>query len=47
MRNAFTVTTPTDREIVITREFNAPRPLVWEAMFRPELIKRWVAGPPG
>lgn len=41
------VTTPTDREIVITRFFEAPRAMVWEAMTRPELLKRWLAGPPG
>ncbi|MDG3006841.1 SRPBCC family protein [Paludisphaera mucosa] len=47
MRNALKVTTPTDREIVVTRRFNAPRELVWDAMSRPELLKRWVTGPPG
>ena len=41
------VTTPTDREIVITREFNAPRELVWDSLSKPELLKRWIAGPPG
>ncbi|WP_435021762.1 SRPBCC family protein [Tundrisphaera sp. TA3] len=47
MRNALKVTTPTDREIVITRDFNASRALVWDAMSRPELLKRWLLGPPG
>jgi uncharacterized protein YndB with AHSA1/START domain len=47
MRNALKVTTPTDLEIVITREFNAPRELVWDTMSKPELLKRWVSGPPG
>jgi uncharacterized protein YndB with AHSA1/START domain len=42
-----TVTTPTDREIVITRVFDTPRELVWEAMSKPELLKRWLLGPPG
>ena len=41
------VTTPTDREIVITRDFDADRTLVWDAMSRPELLKRWLLGPPG
>jgi uncharacterized protein YndB with AHSA1/START domain len=41
------VTTPTDREIVMTRVFDAPRELVYEAMSRPELLKRWLFGPPG
>jgi uncharacterized protein YndB with AHSA1/START domain len=38
---SFKVTTPSDHEIVITRLFNAPRHLVFEAMTRPEHIKRW------
>src|SRR5215207_3316940 len=41
------VTTPTEREIVITREFDAPRRLVFAAWTRPELLKRWLLGPPG
>jgi uncharacterized protein YndB with AHSA1/START domain len=36
-----------DREIVITRVFDAPRHQVFEAYTRPELIKRWLLGPPG
>ena len=47
MKNAMKVTTLTDREIVITREFDAPRELVWDAMSKPELLKRWLFGPPG
>jgi uncharacterized protein len=42
-----TVTTPTDREIVMTRDFDAPRALVFDAMSKPELLKRWLLGPPG
>jgi uncharacterized protein YndB with AHSA1/START domain len=30
-----------DREVVITRAFAAPRGLVWEAMSRPEYVRRW------
>jgi uncharacterized protein YndB with AHSA1/START domain len=41
------VTTPTDREIVMTRVFDAPRSLVFDAMAKPELLKRWLSGPPG
>jgi uncharacterized protein YndB with AHSA1/START domain len=41
------VTTPTDREIVITRVFDAPRNLVFDAMAKPELLQRWLLGPPG
>ena len=41
-----TITTPTDREAVVTREFSAPAGLVFDALTKPELIKRWY-GPPG
>jgi uncharacterized protein YndB with AHSA1/START domain len=40
------VTTPSDREIVMTRVFNAPRRMVYQAFTRPELIQRWL-GPRG
>jgi uncharacterized protein YndB with AHSA1/START domain len=36
-----TVTLPTDDQILITREFDAPRPLVYKAWTTPELVKRW------
>ena len=36
------VTTPSDREIAMTRVFDAPRHLVFEAYTRPELLKRWL-----
>jgi uncharacterized protein YndB with AHSA1/START domain len=35
------VTTPSDLEIVLTRSFDAPRELVFEAHTKPEHIKRW------
>lgn len=41
------LTTSGDREIVVTRSFNAPRSLVWDCHTKPELIKRWLTGPPG
>jgi uncharacterized protein YndB with AHSA1/START domain len=43
MKNTGTlqVTTPTDREIVLTRVFDAPRRLVFDAFTKPELLKRW------
>lgn len=41
------ITTPTEQEIVITRVFNAPRHLVFDAFTKPELLKRWMSGPPG
>lgn len=37
----FQVTTPSDREIRLTRLFDAPRHLVFEALTRPEHIRRW------
>ena len=41
------VTLPTDRQILITREFAAPRHLVYKAWTTPELIKRWWSGQRG
>lgn len=41
------VSTPTDTTIVLTRTFNAPRRLVWEAMFTPDKMRRWMLPPPG
>jgi uncharacterized protein YndB with AHSA1/START domain len=39
--DSFTVTTPSDQEIRMTRLFDAPRRLVFEAMTRPEHVRRW------
>lgn len=41
------VTTPSDREIEVTRVFDAPRHLVFDAHTKPELVKRWLFGPDG
>ncbi|MDX6687907.1 MAG: hypothetical protein QOF86_4035, partial [Baekduia sp.] len=38
------VTLPADDEILITREFDAPKHLVYEAYTTPELVKRWWSG---
>ena len=38
---SFKVTTPSDHEIRMTRLFNAPRRLVFEAMTKPEHVKQW------
>jgi len=35
------LTLPSDTEIMVTREFNAPRHLLWKAWTTPELVKRW------
>ena len=37
----FQCTTPSDTEITLTRLFDAPRELVWEAMTKPEHVRRW------
>lgn len=47
MPNTLQITTRGDREIVITRAFDAPRTLVWEAFTKPELVRQWLLGPPG
>lgn len=39
--SAVTVTLPTDEQILITREFDAPRHLVFKAYTTPELVRRW------
>ena len=39
-----TVTLPTDEQILITREFDAPKHLVYKAWTAPELVKRWWSG---
>ncbi len=41
------VSTPTDTTIVLTRAFDAPRRLVWEAMTDPAKLRRWMFSPPG
>ncbi|MBF2047014.1 MAG: SRPBCC domain-containing protein [Elainella sp. C42_A2020_010] len=40
-QDGFTLTLPSDREIAVTRVFNAPRQLVFEAWTKPEHVKRW------
>ena len=41
------VTLPSDTEVLIVREFDAPKHLVFEAWTTPELIKRWWSGDRG
>ena len=45
--DSFTVSTPSDREIQVTRDFHAPRRLVFDAFTKPDLVRRWLLGPPG
>ena len=40
-RQSAKVTLPTDEQILITREFDAPKHLVFKAVTTPELVKRW------
>jgi uncharacterized protein YndB with AHSA1/START domain len=47
MSNALKLEAHGDREIVMTRVFHAPRRLVFEAFTRPDLLRRWLLGPPG
>ncbi len=42
-----TVTLPTDEQILITREFDAPKHLVYKAWTTPELVRRWWSGERG
>ena len=44
---ALHISTPTDSTIIMIRAFNAPRRLVWEAMFTPDKMRRWMMPPPG
>lgn len=41
------VTTPTDKELCMTRVFDAPRKLVWEAWTNPKHLPQWLLGPEG
>jgi uncharacterized protein YndB with AHSA1/START domain len=41
------VTLPTDEQILITREFDAPKHLVYKAWTTPELVERWWSGQRG
>ena len=46
-RAALTITPSGDRDLVMTREFAAPRKLVYDAHTKPELVRQWLLGPPG
>jgi uncharacterized protein YndB with AHSA1/START domain len=45
MSGKLKLTTKGDRQIVMVREFDAPRALVYEAMTQPEFLKQWFHGP--
>ncbi|WP_454760212.1 SRPBCC family protein [Caulobacter segnis] len=42
-----TVVQSGDRDLIVTRVFNAPRDLVFRALAEPALVQRWMLGPPG
>lgn len=44
---AMEVSTSGDSEVVVRRVFDAPRALVFDCFTRPELVPRWLLGPPG
>ena len=45
MPNPLTISTPGDREVVVVREFDAPRELVFLCYSKPELLRRWYGMP--
>ena len=47
MRKPAEVTVPSEREVRVTRQFNAARQLVYDAHTRPELVRKWQTGYPG
>jgi uncharacterized protein YndB with AHSA1/START domain len=46
-KNDFKLSPSGEREIVMTRTFDAPRHLIFEAWTKPEILKRWLLGPDG
>src|SRR5690242_9298216 len=49
MKNSetFEITTPTDNEVLMSREFDAPRSAVFDAYTKPQIISKWMLGPEG
>ena len=45
--DSFKISLPTDCEILIQRDFHAPRQLVFDAFTKPELVRQWLLGPSG
>jgi uncharacterized protein YndB with AHSA1/START domain len=45
--NKAQVSLPSEREVEVTRSFRAPRALVYRAYTEPDLVRRWLLGPPG
>lgn len=47
INNTAQISLPSDTEVRVTRDFKAPRTLVWQAHTEPELFQRWIGGYPG
>jgi uncharacterized protein YndB with AHSA1/START domain len=47
LSQSFVLSTPGECEIQVTRDFDARRGLVFDAFTKPELVRRWLLGPPG
>ena len=47
MAGPLEISTPSDLKVVIRREFDAPRELVFDCHTKPDLVRRWLLGPPG
>ena len=47
INNQAQVSLPSDTEVRVTRDFKAPRKLVWQAHVDPKLFQRWIGGYPG
>ena len=45
--DSFKISIPSDLEILVERDFDAPRQLVFDAFTKPELVSRWLLGPDG
>jgi uncharacterized protein YndB with AHSA1/START domain len=47
MPSSLEITTPSEREILVTRTFDAPSELVFEYHTKPQYVRQWLLGPPG
>ena len=47
MANTLQVAKSGESDLVMARNFDAPRALVFDAFTKPDLVKRWLLGPPG
>ena len=47
MKHALKITKSGDRDLVMIRDFDAPRTLVYDAHTKPDLVRQWLLGPPG